>query len=498
MSQRPFRPTLKDFAGRDFSLSAHEENWEELPGCAAASPDILVLGIGPGDASALGFAKKCRDSGGTIFWLEHAPTLEKLATFPGFKHPSCINGWVEVQNPAQAADAKIFFYRPGLRAAPEYWGAILAALHLKPYKQKFRKDHKKIWLPGNSSQLLHQELILACRKLGYETDCRIPASPMALPEEWSGNAPHAAISINFRGLDAEGRIFHILEEAGIPLSVWLVDNPWNLLAGIKAPWWRETRLYVTDASFIEDLKRNGAAHARHLPLAAAQHMWSSGSGTDTPLFVGRSVFPAKDAFFKGVRLPQNLREKANVAFAKGEMPDFHWWTRQCRTALWPGTAERVAALGADDFSAMNRARWLRAALPSRLRIIGDAGWRQHLPDVNILPPVDYYGVLRDLYGQASSVLNVTSLLLPASLSQRHFDVWAAGGLLLSDNTRGLEIFPRELTAPIILNKARDFMEKMDYFQAKPAERSELICQWRELILGHHLYEHRVAELLAFR
>lgn len=494
MSQRPFRPTLKDFAGRDFSLSGHEENWEEIPG--APSSDILVLGLGPGDASTLGFVQKCRDSGGTVFWMEHEPTLEKLAAFPGFRHPSAMKGWARVQNPAQAPGAKVFFYRPGLRTAPEYWGPMLAALHLQPYKQKFRQNRKKIWLPGNSSQLLHQELILACQKLGYETDCRLAASPQRLAAEWSGNAPHAAISINFRGLDGEGRIFHILAEAGIPLSVWLVDNPWNLLSGIKLPWWREAHIFVTDASFMESLKKYGAAHVCHLPLAAARHMWGSGPGSESPLFVGRSVFPAKNSFFKGVRLPQNLREKAHAAFARGEMPDFHWWTRQCGAALWPGAAERAAALGADDFSALNRAKWLRGALPGGLRVIGDAGWRQYLPDVPIQPPVDYYGALRDLYGQAASVLNVTSLLLPASLSQRHFDVWAAGGLLLSDNTRGLEIFPRDLTEPVILNEAGEFRERMEFFQTRQGARSELIGQWRELILGHHLYEHRVAQLLA--
>ena len=41
-----------------------------------------------------------------------------------------------------------------------------------------------------------------------------------------------------------------------------------------------------------------------------------------------------------------------------------------------------------------------------------------------------------------------------ALTQRHFDVWAAGGFLLTDRTPGLDIFPRELVEPIVLRPPR--------------------------------------------
>ena len=72
--------------------------------------------------------------------------------------------------------------------------------------------------------------------------------------------------------------------------------------------------------------------------------------------------------------------------------------------------------------------------PAGLVVVGDKGWKHHLPpgppETPLLPPVDYYTTLPGLYRAASYTFNVTSLLLPGGLTQRHFDVWRAGGFLL--------------------------------------------------------------------
>jgi spore maturation protein CgeB len=108
-----------------------------------------------------------------------------------------------------------------------------------------------------------------------------------------------------------------------------------------------------------------------------------------------------------------------------------------------------------------------------------------------MPPVDYLTALPDLYARAVAVLNVTSLLLPHSLSQRHFDVWAAGGICLSDDTPGLGIFPQELVSPTMLEDPAAFADRMDEIRTHPQRWCELRQAWRNLIVGGHTYEDRL-------
>ena len=63
------------------------------------------------------------------------------------------------------------------------------------------------------------------------------------------------------------------------------------------------------------------------------------------------------------------------------------------------------------------------------------------------PPVDYYAMLPALYRAAPFTLDVTSLLLPGGLTQRHFDVWQAGGFLLTATGSGMDIFLPILPRP---------------------------------------------------
>lgn len=503
----PKRTVLPDFAGRSVTLPDSPESWRQL--AVGTGPDILLLGLGPGKHERLPFVGEC---GGAIHWLDAPQTLEALAQADDFALPSPESNWLG-SDPDQAVTlarhCRVFFYTPGLRLAPDFWSPLLARMELANLPPSMTKPGgapgKSVWLPGNDSQLLHRELGAAFAELGFASIGGEPTEPTArgLLAAWSGRIPDLALSINFRGLDSEGRAFNLCRELGIPLAIWLVDNPWHLLSGIRLPWWRKSHLFITDDGFIEDLKKNGAVNVRHMPLAASNHMWrqSCGKGPlDAPIFVGRSAFPARDAFFRGARLDPKLESKALAILRENPerlaLPDYHWWrARMANHPPWPGLAGRGPGLGADNCSALNRAAWLKAALPHDLRLVGDDGWHNLLPGAKVLPPVDYYGALPDLYNRAACVLNVTGLLLPASLNQRHFDVWAAGGLLLSDATPGLNIFPQELTAPITLRKPEDFGRALAGFSANSKMRGEVISAWQCHIRQKHLYTHRISSIM---
>jgi len=97
-----------------------------------------------------------------------------------------------------------------------------------------------------------------------------------------------------------------------------------------------------------------------------------------------------------------------------------------------------------------------------------------------------------MYASARCVVGATSPLLPRGLTQRHFDVWAAGGRLVSDATPGLELFPRELTAPITYKTPAHLAGAVAALEeAGPG----LAQAWRELILNKHTYSHRIRTIL---
>ncbi len=111
----------------------------------------------------------------------------------------------------------------------------------------------------------------------------------------------------------------------------------------------------------------------------------------------------------------------------------------------------------------------------------------------LLPPVDYYGPLAGMYAQARCVVGAVSPLRPHGLTQRHFDVWAAGGLLVTDETPGLSIFPEELVRQSSYRAPREIGAAIERAEAR---RQELIEAWRALIGREHTYPRRIDAILA--
>lgn len=492
---RPARIALPDFAGRNLTLDTHPASWRRLnPGRNDSGP-ILCLGLGPAGAPPLQAEK--------LYWLDAPQTLASLSGLAGFSMPEA-PGYI----PATPGDisglaktCRIYFYQPGLRLAPDFWGPVLASLGLAAANRPLPPRARSVWLPGSERQLLYQELSRTLPELGFTPVSHVlPAAPSTAEflDVFNDGLPAFALSVNFRGLDSGGVLFHLLEALDIPVAVWLVDNPWHLVSGISLPWWKKAWLFVTDRSFVKPLADYGARNVFFCPLATAPHMWRkprSWPPSGSPLFIGRASFPDRAAFF-GNRPPDPalMREAANALTSGEFLPDYHWWAKKLGGRLWPGFAGRQPGLGADACSSLNRARWLSAA-PS-LKLAGDPAWNTLPGNRNTLPPVDYYTALPDLYAASPAVLNVTSLLLPESLNQRHFDVWAAGSLLLGDNTKGLEIFPPELTAPMTLTHPEEFEQKLAWYNSRPVEAAELISAWREELAANHSYGRRLEFIIS--
>ena len=404
-----------------------------------------------------------------------------------------------------AATARVARYLPAQRAFPSFFAPLTARLALGATARP--KQDKTVWLPVAGHDLLCRELALAFGEAGYsvvtidhEDLGKHPGQ--VLPGLLAEGVPDLFFSINFKGLDPYGLGHAILREAGVKVGIWLVDNPFNLLTAVKSGYWRNAKLFVTDHSFIGPLIGEGARWASHLPLAASPDLFESDGVLpdhakgleDRLVFVGRSQFPDKDKFFAGLAVSPRYAER--VRADKSDMRhDYHWWRDRMKIApLWPGNRVREIGSGAEWAGRKWKSDCLEAAGP--IVIFGDDGWKGLAnPDADVRTPVDYYDHLPAVYRSAGAVLNVTGMQLPAGLTQRHFDVWCAGGFLLTDAHPGLDIFPEELVAPIRFTRPGDIRDLFLGFREETTAKKELRAAWRECILADHTYTDRVRAVL---
>lgn len=496
MSNRPERLQIVNELGKKQTLPADKDQFEVF----GSGVETVFLGLGPEP-----------DKLPELFPEYTAPLYIECPDFeeqvPDFVKRVPSSYWriePEVFTQNFAGQVRVIRYRPNLKAFPSFWGPLagrLAATGTKP-----RNAQRSVWIPHGQHDLLGKELARAFEEKGF-----LAAAPDAEAIERSAatelscllksQTPELFISVNFKGLDPFGLGFNLLREAGVRVVVWLVDNPFNILPAVKSGYWKEADLMVTDSSFIPTLKNAGAGSVHHLPLAASPELFrNSGTlpdfATDIPgktVFVGRSAFPKKEQFYAGLSIPDDIMDEARQMLETGQRPDWFWWRKALGVeALWPDNAVRLPGLGAEESGRHWRTMCLKAL--EDIVIFGDGGWKeQSLSDVR--PVLDYYAHLPAVYREAAFTLNMTSPLLPAGLTQRHFDVWCAGGFLLTDNTPGLDIFPHDLVRPVTFDTPAQIAARIEEFSANPAFRRELRAAWESVILLEHTYENRVANML---
>lgn len=458
---RPQHLTVIDEIGMNKSMPASQTQFEWHTSTTRDDAMVVFLGLGPEPERLPEWFGLDNDT--TIYFLESQDFLEQIPDWEQRVPANFERLPLDKFNAKFAANSHVVRYLPAQRAFPTFFGPFTARLTLGSKKRS--RAPKTVWLPFTQEDLLGKELTIAfetkgytVRSLDHEALGKHPGA--VIPELLKEGVPDLFFSINFKGLDHFGLGFHILREAGVKVAVWMVDNPFNLMPAVKSEYWKDARLFVTDHSFIGPLIETGAKWVTHLPLAACPELFSDGGtlpdfGHDLEnrcVFVGRSEFPKRKQFFAGTGIAAKDIDYI-THHTTGERLDYHWWRNRLNISpLWPGNDVRRIGAGA-EFSGFNWRSDCLKATPD-LTVFGDDGWKDlDLRDVR--PFVDYYTQLPAIYRTAAVTLNVTGMQLPAGLTQRHFDVWCAGGFLISDANPGLKIFPDELTAPISFGAPED-------------------------------------------
>ncbi len=510
--KRPIRICLTNNQGKVISLLSGQGAFMRLDGPRFGPKEHILLGLGPlineKSLEHLVPTNEILHENCKVFYLECPCFIKALAeqgltlTIPKHWEKITLN-----ELPALLAGRAIWWHKQNTHLFSDFWSPILGQVQAKLLRglHSFHRS-SSVYIPGNKQQLLHQEICQAFLDLGYALHVEQDLRTVLITEQ-----PSLYFSVNLRGLDGDGVDFALLQALNIPVAIWFVDNPWHILSSLRLPWWKQARLFVTDASFIPELKKHGASYVYHLPLAAGQHMWKPEKTIDRIstrqalqaakkadcVFVGRAHFPEHARFFAAAKLDQGVVDEALSLLKAGQRVHFHWWQKRLDLLTWPGHEVRKIGLGAEKCACMQRVMWLRALLEVRAMVIGDSvSWQNFLPEAKddiFYSNMDYYTELASIYRVAPCVLNVTSLLLPAGLTQRHFDVWAAGGFLLTDKTDGLDIFPPNLVKPICINNASNIVKTLNSLSI--SVRSELTKAWQEHIKAEHSYVKRMKFVL---
>ncbi len=493
--KRPHRLTVRDELDRPRTLAPGRFD------CRGQGPRLLVLGLGPSQ-------EEVPVPSGTeqVLYLECPALADQM---PPAWHASIPRTWIPVL-PGELSDSflrevRVCIHSQGPLLFPSFWNPVLARLELARSGAPQNKQLATVLLAGSAQDLLVPEIRAALEGLGFQVDLlREEPTAAQLAGLLRKNRPTLFLSVNFKGLDPYGRLVALFKTAGVPVAVWCVDNPFHLISGLQGPFWRDITLFVTDDWFLEPLREHGAAAVHHLPLATSPALFAPKSPrtfadlADRTVFVGRSAFPGKERFFAASRVQSDDLRAALTALGTGQRPDFSWWlNRLGTTALWPGTQVRSAGLGAETTGRQLRIDCVtQAAAAGGTTVFGDTGWQDLLPQgTDCRPQVDYYGPLADIYAASGTSLNITSLLLPHGLTQRHFDVWSAGGFLITDATPGLELFPREMTALVSFSRATDIPGLLTRLGKDPRLRQDLTRAWQTLIHSEHTYKRRLERLL---
>lgn len=513
---RPSRPSVLDELGLTKSLPAAAGDFRTIcgPDIGETSPDTLFLGLGPEPERLPELFPEVQGAR----YVECPALAAQLGQNAGNDWRSRIPANFSEAAPDDIAalarsGARCILYAPGQRLFPSFWGPLLARLQVALFSNALAPRQRLAWLPGDDTGLLRIELREALEALGWTVrltgDSGIEDFRALLA---AGESPQLFLSVNFSGLDPLGESYHLLQAAGVRVAAWSVDAPLHLLSGLKSRFWQDLPLFATDAWAAETLKSMGATQAWHLPLAARARDLENTPRTPSPawaelagrlVFAGRSAFPGKDGFFAGCSLPaapkDNAWAEARAMLDQGQRPGFDWWLERLNIhTLWPGAEVRRAGFCAEETGRAWRTLCLGRAHTDLglLTVFGDAGWKDLLPEsTDLRGVVDYYTTLPDIAASAGANLNLTNPLLPRGLTQRHFDTWAWGGLLLSDATPGLDIFPAELTREITFKAPRDLAPHFRALTSSPALAADLKRAWRAELARAHTYGHRVAKVL---
>jgi spore maturation protein CgeB len=397
---------------------------------------------------------------------------------------------------------------------------------------------------------LEPEILAALAAMDVETAVLTPRTEAERTPEGYGRLlldaarsfkPDFLLSVNLLGLDPDGRMAGIMDRMGAGWAVWFVDNPELFLHGTTAgtgaggPGFPgRTRFFCCDPDHAARFAALGLGPSHELPLACDASRFDLDAPVDYSPHPEREVLAA--SFIGATWVDKLAACHRDFHFPAGVLRRFKEAARDLAgetfrrmagggtvvTPGWPVLSEFLAAhhpgfwaacLAMDapmrrgalhlvcwEANRLYRLACVRSLLPFSPLVAGDRHWPRLLgePAGHWLhhPPIAYHGPdLARFYRLAKVNFCCSGVQMPRAVTQRAFDVPAAGGFPLLDARDQLAAcfeIGREAVCYRTVEEIPELVER--YGQDRAAAR-KVVEAARARIRAEHTYRHRLERLI---
>lgn len=323
--------------------------------------------------------------------------------------------------------------------------------------------------------------------------------------------PDFVLTVNALGLDGSGYMAQFFDSLDIPLLIWFVDSPDLFLLGREHVYPQNSLFFSCDPDGEEKAAGTIAKDMHYLPLAADKtRMKKPGNAPRIPVsFLGDTWSAKIAACLKNHDLPAYfLRESGRVAramadnqpgngleFIRNRFPRLY---SRMSSELDPGNQNGLLHFIYWRANKLYRKDCAERILGFHPLIAGDKYWKKILdPErFDYHPPIAYGKEAFKLYSMSKINFACSSVQMSGAVTQRVFDVPAAGGFLVSDKRKQLQEMFELGKEAVGYSDPGEIPELVEHYLRKDKERAGIIKAARQRIGREHTYTHRVRALLS--
>ena len=387
----------------------------------------------------------------------------------------------------------------------------------------------KIIVFHDTAGFIDPECTLAFQRLGHEVktirlernpvhpDITLPYNIIERVGEIVAFMPDLIFMVNGNGIDERGLIPRIAAVLKIPLVLWYVDRPFTLENWNSANISPTTVIFVTDRTYVSDLKSLGLHRAFFLPLATNPERFNKDEYAyiDKPLdvvFVGKLERDKANMYVntlseKWHNRPEgfdNLFYKVLSTYTK--RPELSLRELAYRIASehkinlkFPSEETEKLFLNSIEYqaNAYHRSEVVKSLRHFGITVCGGWEWLDVVDKRHYIEEVDYFTGLAAIYKRAVINLNITRLQIRTGINQRLLDIPAADGFLLTDYRHDVEEFFEAGKEVVCYRNLEELKGHVRYYLSHPEERMEIVRAAKDKVMRRHTYDVRMSELIRF-
>ncbi len=312
--------------------------------------------------------------------------------------------------------------------------------------------------------------------------------------------PDAILTENHAGFDGDAVIGGQLNELGIPVIVWYLDDFRLLIGDDVRHAYPRTLICTFERQHVPLLHGLGFAHVHHLPSGCFADGLSQ--GPPRPELAGAVIFIG-DTFerTKAKRFDPAYPALLDALGASGFTIDLGVdVVAEVLRRQGSQFASRVDAYRYAGYVLAHATQRYRQVLLQQVRaadfhVFGDENWRGFGLCATVHGPTDSRTETPAIYRDSAAILNLSSPQLISAVNLRVFEVPCAGGLLVTDWRDDLDLLFDTRREILSFRSVPEMNDLLAFYERRPTEREHVIAAGRDRVLRDHRLEQRMCRLV---